>query len=158
MPTDPAAFRTVLGAFASGLVVVGASGPDGPLGMTCQSFCSLSLDPPLVLFCPAATSSTWPRVRAVGSFCLSILSEDQAGVSTRMSRSGTAKFAGVGWDRAPSGAPRLLGAVGWLDCSLRDEHEAGDHTVVVARVEAFGLDRERRPLLYHRGSYAHVAP
>ena len=72
-PVSPAVMREVLGHFVSGIVVITAAGPDGLLGFTCQSFSSLSLEPPLVSFAPSRTSSTWPRIRAVGAFCVNVL-------------------------------------------------------------------------------------
>lgn len=154
---DPAAFRAVLGRFCSGITVITALGPDGPLGLTCQSFSSLSLDPPLVLFSPARTSVTWPRIRNVGRLCVNVLAEEHSRLSTAMARSGTDKFAGVGWDASPHGAPRLDGAVAWLDCVVEAEHDGGDHTIVVAAVHALSAGPAARPLLYYQGRYAALA-
>ncbi|MGD9531361.1 MAG: flavin reductase family protein, partial [Pseudonocardia sp.] len=92
---DGAAMREVLGHFASGVVVVTASAPGGPLGFTCQSFASLSLDPPLVSFAPALTSTTWPRIREIGSFCLNELAREQESVSAGFARRGIDRFAGI---------------------------------------------------------------
>jgi 3-hydroxy-9,10-secoandrosta-1,3,5(10)-triene-9,17-dione monooxygenase reductase component len=150
---DPARMRTVLGHFASGLVVVTAITPDGPAGFTCQSFGSLSLDPPLVSFSPARTSSTWPRIREAGRFCVNVLAEEHDGLSSAFARSGTDKFAGVSWTCTPSGAPLLDGVAAWIDCTLDDEFPGGDHTIVVGRVGALDADPRRRPLLFHRGGY-----
>lgn len=149
----PARMRDVLGHFASGVVVVTAAGPGGPLGFTCQSFASLSLEPPLVSLAPARSSSTWPRIRDTGGFCVNVLAEDQDACSTAFARSGTDKFAGVRWTPGPSGAPRLDGACAWIDCTLWNEYDGGDHTIVVGRVRGLGGDGTRRPLLYHRGRY-----
>ena len=151
---DPAEFRAVLGRFCSGITVITALGPDGPLGLTCQSFSSLSLDPPLVLFSPARTSTTWPRIRQVGRLCVNVLAEGHSGLSAAMARSGAAKFAGVRWDASPLGAPRLDGAVAWLDCTVQAEHDGGDHTIVVAAVHGLSADPSARPLLYYQGRYA----
>ncbi len=93
---DPAAMRDVLGHFASGVVVVTAAGPDGPLGFTCQSFASLSLDPPLVSFAPARTSTTWPRIREAGTFCVNVLADDQEALSVGFARSGRRQVRGRG--------------------------------------------------------------
>jgi flavin reductase (DIM6/NTAB) family NADH-FMN oxidoreductase RutF len=144
----------VLGSFCTGVTVVAALGPAGPLGLTCQSFASLSLDPPLVLFSPARSSRTWPKIRELGRFCVSILSEEHEGISTQMSRSGTDKFAGVRWQRTTLGAPRLEGAAARLDCTLEAEHNGGDHTVVIAAVHDLAADPGTRPLLFHHGRYA----
>jgi flavin reductase (DIM6/NTAB) family NADH-FMN oxidoreductase RutF len=154
---DPALFRSVLGSFCSGLTVIAATGPDGPLGMTCQSFTSLSLDPPLVLFSPGKGSTTWPRIREIGAFCINVLAEGHEEISTRMARSGADKFAGVNYDQSPLGAPRLAGVAAWLDCTLHAEHDGGDHTIVIASVGDLAVARETRPLLFHHGRYAQLA-
>jgi flavin reductase (DIM6/NTAB) family NADH-FMN oxidoreductase RutF len=154
---DTGVFRRVLGNFCSGITVVTALSPSGPLGLTCQSFSSLSLDPPLVLFSPARTSVTWPKIREIGRFCVNVLAEDHRQISVQMARSGTDKFAGVRWACTPLGAPRLDGAAAWLDCTLHAEHDGGDHTVVVAAVRGLSADQAARPLLYYQGRYAALA-
>ena len=150
--------RTVLGHFASGVVVITASGPDGPLGFTCQSFSSLSLEPPLVSFCPARSSTTWPKIREVGQFCVNVLADGHAELSTAFARSGTDKYTGVRWTPAPSGAPILEGVAAWTDCSLEYEYPGGDHTIVAGRVHDLDADASRAPLLFHRGVYRVAAP
>ena len=150
---DPRLLRDVLGHFASGVTVVTAGTATGPIGFTCQSFSSLSLDPPLVVFAPARTSRTWPRLREIGAFCVNVLAEDQSDVSARFAHSGTDKFAGVGFRSSPHGAPVLDGVVAWIDCRLWAEYDGGDHTVVAARVLDLGADPRRRPLVFHRGGY-----
>ncbi|MBN9101711.1 MAG: flavin reductase family protein [Pseudonocardia sp.] len=157
-PVSPAVMRDVLGHFVSGIVVITADGPDGPLGFTCQSFASLSLDPPLVNFSPARTSSTWPRIREVGRFCINVLAADHQHVSAGFARSGVDKFEGVDWRPAPaSGAPVLDGVSAWVDCELWAEHDGGDHTIAVGRVLDLGADATRLPLLFYRGRYGVTA-
>lgn len=152
-PVAPDVLREVLGHFVSGVVVVTALGPDGPLGFTCQSFTSLSLDPPLVSFCPSRTSTTWPRIRTVGQFCVNVLAAGHEDLSRAFARSGTDKFAGVSWAAGRSGAPVLDGVSAWIDCALYAEHDGGDHTIAVGHVRDLGSDDSRSPLLYHRGRY-----
>ena len=118
--------RDVLGHFATGVVVVTARAPGGdPLGFTCQSFASLSLEPPLVSFAPARSSTTWPRIRDIGAFCVNVLSAEHRDLSVGFARSGLAvdKFAGVSWCPAPSGAPVLERVSAWVDasCQPRDQ-------------------------------------
>ncbi len=149
----PSHLRTVLGHFASGIVVITTMTPDGPAGFTCQSFSSLSLDPPLVSFSPARTSTTWQRIRERGHFCVNVLADGHEQVSSAFARSGSDKFAGVSWVPAPSGAPRLDGVAAWIDCTLHDEFPGGDHTIVLGLVQALGADESRSPLLFHRGAY-----
>jgi 3-hydroxy-9,10-secoandrosta-1,3,5(10)-triene-9,17-dione monooxygenase reductase component len=153
----PKAMRDVLGHFASGVVVITAMHEDRPVGFTCQSFASLSLDPPLVSFSPARTSSTWPRIREVGEFCVNVLADDHHEYCHGFARSGTDKFAGVTWAPAPSGAPMLGGVSAWIDCTLWNEYDGGDHTIAVGQVCSLGADPSRRPLLYHRGGFG-IAP
>jgi flavin reductase (DIM6/NTAB) family NADH-FMN oxidoreductase RutF len=155
---DPRLMRDVLGHFASGVTVVTADGVEGPLGFTCQSFSSLSLDPPLVAIAPARTSATWPRLRDLGRFCVNVLAEDQSDLSAAFARSGVDKFAGVPWRPSPYGSPVLDGVVAWIDCTLWAEYDGGDHTIVAARVLDLGADPTRRPLLFHRGTYGRAEP
>jgi len=150
---DPRVMRDVLGHFVSGVTVVTAMGTGGPVGFTCQSFSSLSLDPPLVAFAPARSSSTWPRLREAGRFCVNVLAEEQSGLSRQFARSGTDKYAGVHWAPSPHGSPMLEGVVAWIDSELWAEYDGGDHTIVVARVLDLGADASRTPLLFHRGAY-----
>jgi 3-hydroxy-9,10-secoandrosta-1,3,5(10)-triene-9,17-dione monooxygenase reductase component len=150
---DPRTMRDVLGHFASGVTVVTAQGEHGPIGFTCQSFSSLSLDPPLVAIAPARASRTWPRLRELGRFCVNVLAEDQTALSARFARSSADKFAGVSWRPSPQGQPVLDDVVAWIDCELWAEYDGGDHTLVAARVLDLGADLGRRPLLFHRGAY-----
>jgi 3-hydroxy-9,10-secoandrosta-1,3,5(10)-triene-9,17-dione monooxygenase reductase component len=150
---DPQVLREVLGHFASGVTVVTAVTDDGPTGFTCQSFSSLSLEPPLIAFAPARTSRTWPRLRAIGTFCVNVLAEGQDDVSQNFARSVADKFAGVRWSPSAHGSPVLDDVVAWIDGELWAEYDGGDHSIVVARVLDLGADPDRRPLLYHRGTY-----
>ena len=150
---EPARLREVLGHFASGVTVVTAVDDDGPIGFTCQSFSSLSLDLPLVVFAPSRTSATWPRLRDLGRFCINVLAADQERFSDQFARSGTDKYAGVPWRPGPSGAPVLDGVCAWIDCALWREYDGGDHTIVLGQVAALGADASRAPLLFHRGRY-----
>jgi flavin reductase (DIM6/NTAB) family NADH-FMN oxidoreductase RutF len=149
--------REVLGHFASGIVVVTAAAPAGPAGFTCQSFTSLSLDPPLVSFAAARTSTTWPRIRPVRAFCVNVLAVDQEHYSVGFARSGVDKFVGIDWWPAPSGSPVLPGVSAWIDCTLWAEHDGGDHTIAIGLVRDLGADPDRPPLLYYRGRYARHA-
>jgi flavin reductase (DIM6/NTAB) family NADH-FMN oxidoreductase RutF len=150
---DAQAMREVLGHFASGVTVVTALTDDGPLGFTCQSFSSLSLDPPLVAFAPSRASRTWPRLREIGRFCVNVLAEGQDAVSRNFARTRADRFDGVRWTPSAHGSPVLDGVVAWIDGELWAEYDGGDHTLVVARVLDLGAVPERRPLLFHRGTY-----
>lgn len=152
---DEATFRQVLARFATGVVVVTGATGDGPAGLTCQSFSSLSLDPPLVLLSTARSSRTWPRIEATGRFAVNVLGADQQDVSTRFAISGGDKFAGQGWRPGAMGNPLLDGALAHVECDIDAVHDGGDHVIVVGRVralEAPGLEA-RSPLVYYRSSY-----
>jgi flavin reductase (DIM6/NTAB) family NADH-FMN oxidoreductase RutF len=160
-PVDPAGFRRVLGNFATGVTVVTApavaqgADEDGPAGFACQSFSSLSLDPPLVAFMVGRTSTTWPRIARAGVFCVNVLAAHQAELCRAFAVSGADKFAGVAHDAAPvSGSPRLAGVLAWIDCTVHAVHTGGDHLIVVGRVDALGTDdEEAAPLLFHKGRF-----
>ncbi|MER7565874.1 flavin reductase family protein [Streptomyces sp. NPDC048523] len=152
-PVDPAEFRRVLGEFATGVTVITAPGTP-PAGFACQSFSSLSLDPPLVAFMVGRTSTTWPRVSRAGVFCVNVLSADQGPLCRAFAVSGADKFAGVAHDPAPvSGSPRLAGTLAWIDCTIHAVHTGGDHLIVVGRVDALGTGEGEAPLLFHRGRF-----
>lgn len=157
-------FRDVLGRFASGVTVVAGVSNGEPVGMTCQSFSSVSLDPPLVLFIPAKSSRAWPLIQRSGRFCVNFLAADQADLSNIMASRGTDKFADVKWSPAPeTGSPMLEGALAHLDCAIHAVHEAGDHYVVIGRVldlvtDPATDDVEIDPLLFYRGKYRTTDP
>jgi 3-hydroxy-9,10-secoandrosta-1,3,5(10)-triene-9,17-dione monooxygenase reductase component len=145
-------FRQVLGHFCTGVTVITTVDAAGPAGFACQSFAALSLDPPLVLFCPGRSSATWPRIAAAGFFCASVLADGQRELARRFGTSGPDKFAGVPWSPSPSGAPILNGALAWIAGTVEAVHAAGDHYVVVGRVTELG-GRPGAPLLFYRGRF-----
>jgi 3-hydroxy-9,10-secoandrosta-1,3,5(10)-triene-9,17-dione monooxygenase reductase component len=150
----PATFREVLGHFCTGVTVITADDGDERAGFACQSFAALSLEPPLVLFCPTRTSRTWPVIERAGRFVANILSWDQAAVSSAFGRSGPDKFAGTDWYDSPGGLPVLAGALTWLEAEIVSVTETGDHYLVVARVTELGESSGERPLLFHRARYS----
>lgn len=149
----PERMRQVMGNFCSGITIVTAQTPAGPVGFTCQSFTSLSLDPPLVTFNPARSSTTWPRIREVGRFCVNVLGADQQELSQTFARSGADKFAGIGHHSSQNGSPILDAALAWVDCTLYAEHDGGDHTIVVGQVEGMHARDDIDPLVFFRGAY-----
>ncbi|KFK90414.1 NADPH-flavin oxidoreductase [Streptomyces sp. JS01] len=158
LPIAPAEFRRVLGHFASGVTVVTARDADGPTGFACQSFASLSLDPPLVSFMVARTSTTWPRIARAGVFCVNILGAEQGALCRGFAVSGSDKFAGVAYGDAPAtGSPLLDSVPAWIDCRVHAVHTGGDHLIVVGRVEALGAEEEGEPLLFHRGAFGRLS-
>ncbi|MGW6978701.1 flavin reductase family protein [Streptomyces sp. NPDC054932] len=160
-PVSPAEFRAVLGNFASGVTVITAppgEEEDGPAGFACQSFASLSLDPPLVTFMVARTSTTWPRIARAGVFCVNILGAEQGELCRSFAVSGADKFAGVTHTPAPvTGSPQLDDVPAWIDCRIQAVHTGGDHLIVVGRVVAMGAAGEGDPLLFHKGRFGRLA-
>lgn len=151
--TDSDTMRQVLGHFPSGVTIVTGITPEGPAGFTCQSFASLSLEPPLVLLLAGRSSTSWPRIRDTGRFCVNVLSTAQEMLSGTFAQSGTDKYAGVEWEPSPLGLPILAGSTAWVDCTLHAEHEGGDHLIVVGAVQGLAAPGDP-PLVFHRGGYA----
>jgi 3-hydroxy-9,10-secoandrosta-1,3,5(10)-triene-9,17-dione monooxygenase reductase component len=150
---DGAHFRTVLSHFCSGVTIItGREGPE-PVGLTCQSFTSLSLDPPLVAFCPGKSSSSWPRIQPSGAFCVNVLAEDQEEVCRVFATKGGDKFRGVGWRAGETGSPIIHDSLAWIDCRIDTVHDGGDHLIVVGRVVELGASHSAKPLLFYRGGY-----
>ena len=150
---DAARYRQVLGHFATGVTVITAMDGKEPVGMAANSFTSVSLDPPLVAFCAAHNSSTWPRIQATGHFCVNILEESHEEICRLFATKDADRFGGVGWRKAESGAPVLDDALAWIDCRIDAEHDAGDHVIVVGRVLDLAVSKEGKPLLFFRGGY-----
>ncbi len=148
------AFRDVLGRFCSGVTVITAMSAGQPVGMTCQSFSSVSLDPQLILFSPAKTSRAWPLIQRSGAFCVNILAAGQEALSNQMATKGADKFAGVDWlPSGHTGSPVLAGTLGHLDCRIQAVHEAGDHWIVLGRVVELISGTAADPLLFFQGQY-----
>lgn len=151
---DVARFRQVMGHFCTGVVVISGSVDKAPVGLTVQSFTSLSLDPPLVSFAVGRGSSTWPKLRDAGTFAVNILAEDQEALCRTFATSGADKFAGVGWRPGGStGSPILDDVLAWIECRIDVEHDAGDHILVIGHVVELGVGREGKPLLFYRGGF-----
>ena len=155
---NQARYRQVLGHFATGVTVVTGLHQGTPIGLSVSSFTSVSLDPPLVGFCVARRSRTWPRMRAGRGFCVNVLAEDQEAISRVFATTGSDKFRGIGWRPAPSGAPILAGVLAWIDCRLEAEHDGGDHVLVLGRVRELDVAHEGGPLIFYRGGYGRIEP
>lgn len=151
---DGGMFRATMSQFCTGVVIAtGAKGGE-PAGFAAQSFVSLSMDPPLVALCPGKQSSSWPRIRDSGAFCINILGADQQDVCATFARSGGDKFAELAWRAGVSGSPILDGVIAYVDCDIEAEHDAGDHTIAIGRVRDLAIvDEQRGPLLFFRGRY-----
>lgn len=150
-------FKAALGHFASGIVVV--TGTDGarPRGLACQSFFSVSLDPPLVAVSVANSSTSWQAIERTGAFGVNVLDADQVDLCRRFGRPGADKFAGLDWAAGITGAPRLSGTLAWIDCIIEAAHPAGDHALVVGRVQEVSFNAGR-PLLFYRGRFGELHP
>ncbi len=150
---DAASLRTVLGHFATGVAIVTALDGEEPVGMACNSFTSVSLEPQLVLFCAAKSSTTWPRIQAAGKWAANILDEDGEEVCRLFAQKGADRFAHLEYTTGRTGAPILDDALAFVDCETLDEHDAGDHVIVVGKVLELGYASEHKPLLFYRGGY-----
>lgn len=151
---DERRFKEALSRFATGVTIVAGMEDGSPVGFTCQSFMSVSMDPPYVAVAPARTSTTWPRIARAGSFCVNVLAEGQQSLSAGFARSGGDKFAGVSWEPAPvTGAPVIDGSLAWIDCRVELVHEAGDHELILGRVLDLGV-YDGSPLLFYRSGFA----
>jgi 3-hydroxy-9,10-secoandrosta-1,3,5(10)-triene-9,17-dione monooxygenase reductase component len=154
---DPTRLREVLGRFATGVVIVTASTPEGPVGMAVNSFASVSLDPPLVLFCAGKSSTTWPDIEHAGAFSVSILGhEEQALCQQFASREGR-RFDGVEHRPGSTGAPVLERAIAHLDCEIEAQHDAGDHVIVVGRVHDLDARGDGGPLVFFEGRFGELS-
>ena len=156
MPGDgpsPEGFRDALGAYATGVTVVTAIGPNGPSGATANAVTSLSLDPPMMLACLDRGSRTLTAVRAQGRFGVNTLAAGQQELARRFARKDpeAAKWEGVEWTERQQ-LPWLAGTLLWVACELRDLIDGGDHLIVTGNVIEAQSD-DGQPLLFHRGDY-----
>lgn len=155
MPVDPETFKKTLGAWASGVTIVTSQLGSERMGMTVSAFSSVSLSPPLVLVCADKGSNTHALIRKSHAFTVNVLSSEQSALSNLFAdkKREAIRFEGLDCELGATGCPRLPGALSALDCSVRDEIDAGDHIVYVGLVEAASLDAAREPLVYFRGGY-----
>jgi 3-hydroxy-9,10-secoandrosta-1,3,5(10)-triene-9,17-dione monooxygenase reductase component len=150
---DARSFRDALGSFATGVAFVTAV-PDGePAGLIVNSLTSVSLDPPLISFCPARSSLTWSRMRRAGRFGVNVLGRQHERFAIRATPAGADRFAGLDWKPGPGGAPLLVDALAALDCRIVHEYPVGDHWIVVGRVEHLRTSPSEDPLLFFAGAF-----
>ena len=153
---DARSFRDALGRFATGVAFVTAA-PDGePAGLIVNSLTSVSLDPPLVSFCPSRSSLTWSRMRRAGRFGVNVLGRQHEDFAVRASPAGADRFAGLDWAPGPGGVPLLADALASLECEIVAEHPAGDHWIVVGRVEKIRVSASKDPLVFFAGAFGAV--
>ena len=153
---DPISFRSALGSFATGVTIVTARDPDGrPVGLTANSFNSVSLDPPMVLWSLSLHSSSLPVFRDAASWAVHVLAADQKALSDRFATPGVDKFAGLDLSDGPEGAPLIEGCAARFGCCGQFEYEGGDHAIFLGEVIDFSR-READPLIYHGGQYGRI--
>lgn len=153
---DTQLFRQTLGQFATGVTVISFLREAEICGMTVNSFASVSLDPPLVLFCPALTTRFALEAVVGELFTVSILAEEHQDVSWHYA--GRPRLSEKPWRADEPLPPTVDGSVGWIRCRTNTIHTHGDHLVVIAEVLEFGADPNRRPLLFFRGDYPKLEP
>lgn len=158
MIIDPRAFRDAMGCFATGICVATTVAPGGqPVGITVNSFSSVSLDPPLVLFCLDREAESMSAFTSGPGFALTILSAEQQDVSIAFAfRPAEERWAGVRTEKWETGAPVIQGGLAAMDCALHAVHDGGDHVIVVGRVLRLGSRPDGAPLVYLRGAYRAV--
>lgn len=158
MSFDLRTFRDTLGLFVTGVTVITTRDADGtPVGITANSFNSVSLDPPLVLWSVGKNALSLAAFSYADAFAVHILREDQAELSQRFARSGADKFDGLAIDRGLNNLPLLPDCAARLECVPYAKHEAGDHTLFIAEVQRLQSDPSAMPLVYHGGRYAELA-
>jgi 3-hydroxy-9,10-secoandrosta-1,3,5(10)-triene-9,17-dione monooxygenase reductase component len=150
---DTRAFRDAIGRFATGVALVTAA-PDGePAGLIINSLTSVSLDPPLISFCPSRNSLTWSRMRRAGRFGVNVLGRQHERFAIRATPAGADRFAGVDWELGRGGLPLLTDALAFLECEIVAEHPAGDHWIVVGRVDDLRISPINEPLVFFAGGF-----
>lgn len=156
---DTAGFRRALGTFPTGVAIITTRGPDAkPVGLTCNSFSSVSLDPPLVLWSLRNASKSMDAFRQARGFAINVLAEDQSKLSARFASGSIAdKFEGVGHSEGVGGVPLIDDCVARFHCTTFAQHDAGDHVIFIGKVERFEHGREQDPLVFYKGAYMMLA-
>ncbi len=150
---DPSTFREALGRFTTGVAFITAA-PDGePAGLIVNSLTSVSLEPPLLSFCPARSSLTWSRMRRTGRFGVNVLTRRHERFALRATPAGADRFAGLDWELERGGVPLLVDALASLECEIVAEHPAGDHWIVVGRVASLRTSGIEDPLVFFAGAF-----
>ena len=154
---DAALFRSVLGRFATGVAVATTVDGDAPIGVTVNSFASVSLNPPLVLFCLHRDASTLAVFQTAGHFAINVLALDQREHLTRFSRP-PGDWTSARYETWNTGSPILEGVVAAIDCVIEAVHDAGDHVVIIGRVRQLAATGDAEPLVYYRGAVKRLTP
>jgi len=159
MEFDSHSFRRALGTFATGITVVTSVASDGELlGFTANSFNSVSMNPPLVLFSLNRNAFSLKAFEAAGVFAINVLSQDQEKTSVAFARSLANKWDGIAYETWDTGCPILTGALASFECETVSMHDGGDHVIFVGRVLRLKACEDGKPLLYFRGCYRQIDP
>ncbi len=151
---DTLTLRKVLGRFVTGVTIVTTMSDDQkPHGLTINSFTSVSLEPPLVLICIAKDAGTLPHFLGNEHFAINLLAHDQTKISQKFATHNIDRFAGIDWQRGEFGAPLIDGALAYIECQRHETHEAGDHYIILGKVEKANFYDDKDPLLYYCGQY-----
>jgi flavin reductase (DIM6/NTAB) family NADH-FMN oxidoreductase RutF len=157
-PIDPRDFRNALGTYATGVTIITAAGTDGkPYGLTCNSFASVSLNPPLVLWSLVLYSSSLSVFQNAGHFAVNVLGASQQALANKFAKSSEDKFVGVEWTPGVGNAPLLRDSVANFQCRAVNRYYGGDHVIFLGAVEAYAYNRDE-PLLFARGGYGRFVP
>jgi flavin reductase (DIM6/NTAB) family NADH-FMN oxidoreductase RutF len=152
--SDARTLRDAMGCFATGITIITSRDGDGtPIGLTANSFTSLSLDPPLLLVCVANTAGSAPVLREAEHFAVNMLQVSQQATSNRFAGKGEDRFAATAWSEGETGMPLIDGALGAFECKRHAIHDGGDHFILVGEVVRAQFEPRRDPLLYFRGKY-----
>jgi 3-hydroxy-9,10-secoandrosta-1,3,5(10)-triene-9,17-dione monooxygenase reductase component len=150
---DARSFREALGRFATGVALVTAAPNGEPDGLIVNSLTSVSLEPPLLSFCPSRSSLTWSRMRRARRFGVNVLGRQHERFAIRATPAGADRFAGLDWELAPGGVPLLTDALATLECEIVAEHPTGDHWIVVGRVDDLRISPFTDPLVFFAGAF-----
>jgi flavin reductase (DIM6/NTAB) family NADH-FMN oxidoreductase RutF len=153
MPLDTRKFRDVMGTFTTGVTIITAMDNKTPHGITANSFTSVSLSPPMVMFCLGKSSANFEAFMASDCFAVNILSSQQDALSTRFATFEGDRFDGLNWSAWDTGAPILENVIAAIDCRLEATHDAGDHVIILGLVVGAEVQNNAPPLLYFKGGY-----
>jgi 3-hydroxy-9,10-secoandrosta-1,3,5(10)-triene-9,17-dione monooxygenase reductase component len=151
--SDARAFRDALARFATGVALVTAALDGQPAGLIVNSLASVSLEPPLVSFCPSRSSLTWSRMRRAGRVGVNVLGQQHERFVARAAPPGANRFAGLDWKTGRRGAPLLTDALANIECEIVAEHPTGDHWIVVAQVDSLHISPTKDPLIFFEGAF-----
>ena len=151
---DTRSFRDALGRYATGVAFITAAPSGEPAGLIVNSLASVSLEPPLVAFCPSRSSLTWSRMRRTRRFGVNVLARQHEAFTRRATPPGANRFAGLDWEPGRGGTPLLADALATLECETIAEHPAGDHWIVVGRVDDLRTSPITDPLIFFAGAFA----